>query len=238
MRREIIKADNSNHVITITKKEEEITIEFDFELVPEVAPRFTLPLWAMGKEEEYEFEGGFVLKADDTGTRDVLYNFLARIKGYKELIFVCKISDKYKGEFKYISQALKDNGIIMNGIRLNCIASIDNANFATMLNSTRNHQGNLIISTTFDTQRKKRFNITTVPLADVEYMLYSDIYCNTIEEFEKVLYSDIGGYKTFTLSGKDYTVILKDEVNESSQTAVIDGMVKNCKIYSFSLEEV
>ncbi|WP_462424620.1 hypothetical protein [Fusobacterium ulcerans] len=126
----------------------------------------------------------------------------------------------------------------MNGIRLNCIASIDNANFATMLNSTRNHQGNLIISTTFDTQRKKRFNITTVPLADVEYMLYSDIYCNTIEEFEKVLYSDIGGYKTFTLSGKDYTVILKDEVNESSQTAVIDGMVKNCKIYSFSLEEV
>ncbi|MCB8565163.1 MULTISPECIES: hypothetical protein [Fusobacterium] len=238
MRREIIKADNSNHVITITKKEEEITIEFDFELVPEVAPRFTLPLWAMGKEEEYEFEGGFVLKADDTGTRDVLYNFLARIKGYKELIFVCKTSDKYKGEFKYISQALKDNGIIMNGIRLNCIASIDNANFATMLNSTRNHQGNLIISTTFDTQRKKRFNITTVPLADVEYMLYSDIYCNTIEEFEKVLYSDIGGYKTFTLSGKDYTVILKDEVNESSQTAVIDGMVKNCKIYSFSLEEV
>lgn len=238
MRREIIKADNSNHIITITKKEEEITIEFDFELVPEVAPRFTLPLWAMGKEEEYEFEGGFVLKADDTGTRDVLYNFLARIKGYKELIFVCKTSDKYKGEFKYISQALKDNGIIMNGIRLNCIASIDNANFATMLNSTRNHQGNLIISTTFDTQRKKRFNITTVPLADVEYMLYSDIYCNTIEEFEKVLYSDIGGYKTFTLSGKDYTVILKDEVNESSQTAVIDGMVKNCKIYSFSLEEV
>ncbi|HJH06288.1 MAG TPA: hypothetical protein K8V87_01175 [Fusobacterium ulcerans] len=238
MRREIIKADNSNHVITITKKEEEITIEFDFELVPEVAPRFTLPLWAMGKEEEYEFEGGFVLKADDTGTRDVLYNLLARIKGYKELIFVCKTSDKYKGEFKYISQALKDNGIIMNGIRLNCIASIDNANFATMLNSTRKHQGNLIISTTFDTQRKKRFNITTVPLADVEYMLYSDIYCNTIEEFEKVLYSDIGGYKTFTLSGKDYTVILKDEVNESSQTAVIDGMVKNCKIYSFSLEEV
>lgn len=77
-----------------------------------------------------------------------------------------------------------------------------------------------------------------MPLADVEYMLYSDIYCNTIEEFEKVLYSDIGGYKTFTLSGKDYTVILKDEVNESSQTAVIDGMVKNCKIYSFSLEEV
>ena len=238
MRREIIKADNSNHVITITKKEEEITIEFDFELVPEVAPRFTLPLWAMGKEEEYEFEGGFVLKADDTGTRDITYNLLARIKDYKELIFVCKTSDKYKGEFKYISQALKDNGIIMNGIRLNCIASIDNANFATMLNSTRNHQGNLIISTTFDTQRKKRFNITTVPLADVEYMLYSDIYCNTIEEFEKVLYSDIGGYKTFTLSGKDYTVILKDEVNESSQTAVIDGMVKNCKIYSFSLEEV
>ena len=45
MRTEIIKADNSNHVITITKKEEEITIEFDFELVPEMAPRFTLPLW-------------------------------------------------------------------------------------------------------------------------------------------------------------------------------------------------
>ena len=80
MRREIIKADNSNHMITITKKEEEITIEFDFELVPEITPRFTLPLWAIGKEEEYEFEGGFVLKADDTGTRDVLYILLARIQ--------------------------------------------------------------------------------------------------------------------------------------------------------------
>ena len=55
MRTEIIKANNSNHMITITKKEEEITIEFDFELVPEIAPRFTLPLWAAGKEEEYEF---------------------------------------------------------------------------------------------------------------------------------------------------------------------------------------
>lgn len=238
MRREIIKADNSNHKITITKKEEEITIEFDFELVPEITPRFTLPLWAIGKEEKYEFEGGFVLKADDTGTRDVLYNLLARIKGYKELIFVCKTSDKYKGQFSYISQALKDNGIIMNGIRLNCIANIDNTNFTTMLNSVRNHQGNLIVSTTFDTKRKKIFNITTVPLTDIEYLLYPNVYCNTVEEFEKILYSDIGGYKTFTISGKDYTVILKDEVNESSQTAIINGVVKDCKIYSFSLEEV
>ncbi|WP_462425104.1 hypothetical protein ABF215_03015 [Fusobacterium sp. THCT13E1] len=238
MRREIIKADNSNHMITITKKEEEITIEFDFELVPEITPRFTLPLWAIGKEEEYEFEGGFVLKADDTGTRDVLYNLLARIKEYKELIFVCKTSDKYKGQFSYISQALKDNGIIMNGIRLNCIANIDNTNFTTMLNSVRNHQGNLIVSTTFDTKRKKIFNITTVPLTDIEYLLYPNVYCNTVEEFEKILYSDIGGYKTFTISGKDYTVILKDEVNESSQTAIINGVVKDCKIYSFSLEEV
>lgn len=238
MRREIIKADNSNHKITITKKEEEITIEFDFELVPEITPRFTLPLWAIGKEEEYEFEGGFVLKADDTGTRDILYNLLARIKGYKELIFVCKTADKYKGQFSYISQALKDNGIIMNGIRLNCIANIDNTNFTTMLNSVRNHQGNLIVSTTFDTKRKKIFNITTVPLTDIEYLLYPNVYCNTVEEFEKILYSDIGGYKTFTISGKDYIVILKDEVNESSQTAIINGAVKDCKIYSFSLEEV
>ncbi|MEQ3308138.1 hypothetical protein AAA294_11600 [Fusobacterium varium] len=238
MRTEIIKANNSNHMITITKKEEEITIEFDFELVPEIAPRFTLPLWAAGKEEEYEFEGGFVLKADDTGTRDIIYNLLARIKGYRELIFVCKTADKYKGQFNYISQALKDNGIIMNGIRLNCIASIDNTNFTTMLNSVRNHQGNLIVSTTFDTKRKKIFNITTVPLTDIEYILYPDIYCNTIEEFEKILYSDIGGYKTFTVLGKDYTVVLKDEVNESSQTAIINGAVKDCKIYSFSLEEV
>jgi len=238
MRTEIIKANNSNHTITITKKEEEITIKFDFELVPEIAPRFTLPLWATGKEEEYEFEGGFVLKADDTGTRDVIYNLLARIKEYSELIFVCKTPDKYKGQFNYISQALKDNGIIMNGIRLNCIANIDNTNFTTMLNSVRNHQGNLIVSTTFDTKRKKIFNITTVPLTDIEYLLYPNVYCNTVEEFEKILYSDIGGYKTFTISGKDYTVILKDEVNESSQTAIINGVVKDCKVYSFSLEEV
>ena len=126
----------------------------------------------------------------------------------------------------------------MNGIRLNCIANIDNTNFTTMLNSVRNHQGNLIVSTTFDTKRKKIFNITTVPLTDIEYLLYPNVYCNTVEEFEKILYSDIGGYKTFTISGKDYTVILKDEVNESSQTAIINGVVKDCKIYSFSLEEV
>lgn len=238
MRTEIIKADNSNHIITITKKEEEITIEFDFELVPEIVPHFTLPLWAIGKEEEYEFEGGFVLKADNTRTRDILYNLLARIKEHRELIFVCKTADKYKGQFSYISQALKDNGIIMNGIRLNCIANIDNTNFATMLNSVRNHQGNLIVSTTFDTKRKKIFNITTVPLTDIEYLLSPNVSCNTVEEFEKILYSDTGGYKTFTISGKDYTVILKDEVNESSQTAIINGAVKDCKIYSFSLEEV
>ena len=75
-------------------------------------------------------------------------------------------------------------------------------------------------------------------MTDIEYRLYPDVYCNTIEEFEKVLYKDIGGYKTLTVRGRDYVVILKDEVNESSQVAVIDGKVRDCKVYSFSLEEV
>lgn len=238
MRSEIIQADNSHHTIAIIKENENVTIKFDFNLTPDLTPRFTLPLWAIGREEEYEFQGGFKLKPDDTGTRDVVYNLLARIKDYRKLIFVCKTADKYKGQFEYISQALKDRGIIMNGIRLNCIANIGNTNFATMMNAVRNHQGDLIVSTTFDTKRKKTFNITTVPLTDFEYKLYPDVYCNTIEEFEKVLYKDIGGYKTLTVRGRDYVVILKDEVNETSQVAVIDGKVRDCKIYSFSLEEV
>ena len=238
MRTEIIQADNSSHTITIIKENENITIKFDFNLTPSLSPRFTLPLWAMGKEEEYEFQGGFDLKPDSTGTRDVVYNILARIKDYKELIFVCKTADKYKGEFSYISQALKDNGIIMNGIRLNCIANIGNTNFATMMDAVRNHQGDLIVSTTFDTKRKRTFNLTTVPLTDIEYRLYPNVYTNTIEEFEKVLYKDIGGYKTLSLRGIDYVVVLKDEVNESSQTAIINGEVRECKVFSFSLEEV
>ena len=48
MRTEIIQADNSNHTITIIKENENITIKFDFNLTPSLAPRFTLPLWAMG----------------------------------------------------------------------------------------------------------------------------------------------------------------------------------------------
>lgn len=238
MRTEIIQADNSSHTITIIKENENITIKFDFNLTPSLSPRFTLPLWAMGKEEEYDFQGGFNLKPDNTGTRDIIYNILARIKGYRELVFVCKTADKYKGEFSYISQALKDNGIIMNGIRLNCIANIGNTNFATMMDAVRNHQGDLIVSTTFDTKRKRTFNLTTVPLTDIEYRLYPNVYTNTIEEFEKVLYKDIGGYKTLSLRGIDYVVVLKDEVNESSRTAIINGEVRECKVFSFSLEEV
>lgn len=238
MRTEIINAENSSHTITIVKINEDVTIKFNFNLSPPLSPRFILPSWAMGKEEEYEFQGGFKLKPDSSGIRDIIYSLQARIKNYNELIFVCKSTDTYRGEFQYKSQALKDSGVIMNGIRLNCIASIGSLNFATLMDAVRNHQGDLIVSTTLDTKRKRTFNITTVPLTDTEYRLYPDVYCNTIEEFEKVLYKDIGGYKTFTVRGIDYTVVLKDDVTETSQTAIIDGKIKDCIVYSFNLEEV
>ena len=89
-----------------------------------------------------------------------------------------------------------------------------------------------------DAQKKRRFNITTIPLADEEYLVGRDTYCNTIEEFEKLLFTNIGNYKTFTYRNKDYTVVLSDEVSEINQQAFVNGKLADTTIYTFTLEEV
>ncbi|MFR4520378.1 MAG: hypothetical protein ACLT40_10515 [Fusobacterium sp.] len=237
MRTEQIKSNNTEHIITITKDNADVKIEFDFELTVGTNPEFTIPLWAVPIEESYEFTAGLKLNGE-LAEQTVEYRILAQIRDFLTLSFVPSRSERYTGTLNYLGEAPKDSGIILNGIRLNCIASIGTENFFVMLSVKRNHEGNLITSTTMDAQKKRRFNITTIPLADEEYLVGRDTYCNTIEEFEKLLFTNIGNYKTFTYRNKDYTVVLSDEVSEINQQAFVNGKLADTTIYTFTLEEV
>lgn len=237
MRTEQIKSNNTEHIITITKDNADVKIEFDFELTVGTNPEFTIPLWTVPIEESYEFTAGLKLNGE-LAEQTVEYRILAQIRDFLTLSFVPSRSERYTGTLNYLGEAPKDSGIILNGIRLNCIASIGTENFFVMLSVKRNHEGNLITSTTMDAQKKRRFNITTIPLADEEYLVGRDTYCNTIEEFEKLLFTNIGNYKTFTYRNKDYTVVLSDEVSEINQQAFVNGKLADTTIYTFTLEEV
>lgn len=237
MRTEQIKSNNTEHYITITKDNADVTIEFDFDLTAGINPEFTIPLWAVPIEESYEFTAGLKLNGE-LAEQTVEYRILAQIRDFLVLSFIPSRSERYTGTLNYLGEAPKDSGIILNGIRLNCIANISTENFFVMLSVKRNHEGNLITSTTMDVQKKRRFNITTIPLADEEYVVGRDTYCNTIEEFEKLLFTNIGNYKTFTYRNKDYTVVLSDDVSEINQQAFVNGKLADTTIYTFTLEEV
>ncbi len=237
MRTEQIKSNNTEHYITITKDNADVKIEFDFELTAGINPEFTIPLWAVPLEENHDFLAGIKLKGE-LEAQDVEYRITVQIRDYLTLSFVPSRSERYTGTINYLGEAPKDSGTILNGVRLNCISSISSESFFVMLSSKRNHEGNLITSTTMDAQKKRRFNITTIPLADEEYLVGRDTYCNTIEEFEKLLFTNIGNYKTFTYRNKDYTVVLSDEVSEINQQAFVNGKLADTTIYTFTLEEV
>lgn len=237
MRTEQIKSNNTEHYITITKDDADVTIEFDFNLTVGINPEFTIPLWAVPLEESYEFLAGIKLKGE-LASQTVEYRMIAQIRDFLTLSFVPSRTERYTGTINYLGEAPRDSGIILNGIRLNCIASIGTENFFVMLSVKRNHEGNLITSTTMDAQKKRRFNITTLPLADEEYLVGRDTYCNTIEGFEKLLFTNIGNYKTFTYRNKDYTVVLSDDVSEINQQAFVNGKLADTTIYTFTLEEV
>lgn len=237
MRTEQIKSNNTEHIITIKKDNADVEIEFDFDLKVGTNPEFTIPLWAIPLEETYDFKASIELKGE-LSEQNVEYKIIAQIRDYLTLTFVPSRSEKYTGTINYLGEAPKDSGTILNGIRLNCISNISSESFFVMLSSKRNHEGNLITSTTMDVQKKRRFNITTLPLADEEYLVGKNIYCNTLEEFEKLLFTNIGNYKTFTYRNKDYTVVLIDEVSELNQQAFVNGKFADTTIYTFTLEEV
>ena len=237
MRTEQIKSNNTEHIITITKDNADVKIEFDFALTVGTNPEFTIPLWAVPIEESYEFTAGLKLNGE-LAEQTVEYRILAQIRDFLTRSFGPRRSERYTGTINYLGEAPKDSGTILNGIRLNCISSISSESFFVMLSSKRNHEGNLITSTTMDTQKKRRFRLTTLPLADEEYQIGYDVFCNTIESLEKLLFSNIGDYKTFTYRNKDYTVLISDEVQETNSQAFINGKLKDVTVYTFTLEEV
>lgn len=237
MRTEQIKSNNTQHIITIKKDNADVTVEFDFDLTVGINPEFTIPLWAVPLEENHDFLAGIKLKGE-LEAQDVEYRITVQIRDYLTLSFVPSRSERYTGTINYLGEAPKDSGTILNGVRLNCISSISSESFFVMLSSKRNHEGNLITSTTMDTQKKRRFRLTTLPLADEEYQIGYDVFCNTIESLEKLLFSNIGDYKTFTYRNKDYTVLISDEVQETNSQAFINGKLKDVTVYTFTLEEV
>lgn len=237
MRTEQIKSNNTQHLITITKNNSDVTIEFDFDLTTGINPEFTIPLWAIPLEESYDFVAGIKLKGE-LEAQQVNYQLLAQIKNFLTLIFIPSRTDRFTGTLNYIGEYPRDSGIILNGVRLTCVSDINTETFFSMLSVKRNHEGNLITSTTMDTQKKKRFRITTLPLSDEEYQIGYKTYCNTIDELEKLLFQSIGNYKTFTFRNKDYTVVVIDEISEINQQAFINGKLVDTTIYTFILEEV
>lgn len=237
MRTEQIKSNNTEHIITITKDNADVRIEFDFELTVGTNPEFTIPLWSVPIEEDSNYIAAIELKGE-LEALDVEYRMTAQIREYNKLTFVPHRNEEYIGTITYLGEAPKDSGVILNGIRLNCISNISAESFFVLLSSKRNHEGNLITSTTMDTQKKKKFTITTIPLADEEYVIGYNSYCNTIDELEKLLFSNIGDYKTFTYRNKDYTVLVSDEVQETNSQAFINGKLKDITVYTFTLEEV
>ena len=237
MRTEQIKSNNTEHIITITKDNADVRIEFDFELTVGINPEFIIPQWAVPIEEDSNYIAAIELKGE-LEALDVEYKMTAQIREYNKLTFVPHRNEKYIGTITYLGEAPKDSGVILNGIRLNCISNISAESFFVLLSSKRNHEGNLITSTTMDTQKKKKFTITTIPLADEEYVIGYNSYCNTIDELEKLLFSNIGDYKTFTYRNKDYTVLVSDEVQETNSQAFINGKLKDITVYTFTLEEV
>lgn len=237
MRTEQIKSNNTEHIITITKDNADVKIEFDFELEVGTNPEFTIPPWAVPLEENSDYIAAIELKGEIEAL-DVEYRMTAQIREYNKLVFVPRRNEEYIGIITYLGEAPKDSGTILNGVRLNCIANISTESFFVMLSSKRNHEGNLITSTTMDTQKKKRFTITTIPLADEKYRIGYNSYCNTIDEIEKLLFSNIGDYKTFAYRNKDYTVLMYEEVQETNSQAFVNGKLKDVTVYTFTLEEV
>ena len=241
IRKEILKAENTNHTITIEKniQTELITIYFDFSLDKEVPPLFLLPSWAKSKFESIDLSGGSIFIPDLIRGRDVEVEFKGVIRNHSELLFATTYSNEYAGDFQYSCVPNEKIGIVINGIRINSISSINNRCIGTMMSITRNHQGELISSNTVDSKRKRIFSVQTIPMVDDPYELKKDVVINSISEFEKAIYGNfVGEWVVLCLHGKKYKTLLTGEVDEKIQKVHINGILKLGKSYSFTLEEV
>ncbi|MBC2855486.1 hypothetical protein H3N56_03120 [Cetobacterium sp. 2A] len=241
IRTENLKAENTDHIITIEKniQTEIVTIHFDFILEKDVTPIFLLPSWAKSKFETINLSGGTILLPDLVRNRSIEIEFKGFIRNHSELLFSTSYSNEYTGDFKYSCVANDKVGIIINGIRINSISTINNTTISTMLSIVRNHQGELISSSTFDSKRKRKFNIQTIPMTDNPYELKKGLIINSIDEFERSIYGNfVGEWIVICIHGKKYKTLLTGEVEEKLQKVHIDGKLKLGKSYSFTLEEV
>jgi len=238
MRQETITANNdSTRNIILTRYDDDIVIITYNWTQLNTTLFFTIPDWAKPQAENNSFSGGVVLAVPAPGTT-ITYQLSARIDNYFDLTFTPLTLQDYQGTFHYQAQA-QEGGIILDGIRLTCIKEISERIFAVMYESTRNHQGEIIISQTEDTTQKKEFTITTIPIAESRYQLSETIYSNTIQEIESLLYEKIGEYRLFHNNGIDYTAVLSNEITVTQADIFLPGNIhKIANIYKFTLIEV
>lgn len=241
LRKEQIKAENTNDVITIEvyKEKEVARISFDFTLETNISPIFLLPNWAKSKFEEVNLSGGVIFLPGKNGVKKVKINVSGNIKKHIELKLSTTVTGNYSGNFEYSLTPSEQRGIIINGIRINSISTIDTNVFGTMLSIVRNHQGELISSSTFDSKRKKKFTINTIVMFKDPYEAEPGVIINSILEFEKVLYgTHVGEWIMFVMHGTKFKTLLTGEVNEKLVKVSMNGVIQLGKTYSFTLEEV
>lgn len=229
--------DNTKQ-ITLTRDGDSVIIAFNLDIDKEKDLYFTIPTWAQPEEEKYLFSGEIGLLVPAPG-KNIYIALNATIRDYFDLTFSVKHSHLYSGTFRYNARSY-ENGIILDGQRLNCIATIEKITHSVMEDIQRNHQGELIVSKTYDAAYKKTFNITTHPIADIRYLLGGDVYTNTLEEMYKLLYNynNIAEYRGFHYMGDDYICLLSGDVSETDRFVNLGNQFFTAKIFKFTLEEV
>lgn len=234
----ILTATNDNtKTIVLTRDGDSVIIAFDMVINTTKDLYFTIPSWAQPESDKYLFSGEVGLIVPAPGT-NIYVAINATIREYFNLTFSVKHTHKYKGTFKYNARAY-ENGIILDGQRLNCIHTIEEITNTVMEDIQRNHQGELITSKTFDSANKKTFNITTLPVASIRYKP-SQVWINTLEEIENLLYNNnlIGEYRGFHYENKNYICLLTGQKKASQKLINVEGGFYVAKIFTFTLEEV
>ena len=223
--------------ITLTRDGDSVTIAFNMIIESNKDLYFDIPSWAQPENDRYLFSGSVGLLVPSPGT-SIYVAINATIREYFNLTFSVKHTYTYKGTFKYNAQSY-ENGIILDGQRLNCIATINKTTSTVMEDIQRNHQGELIASKTFDTTYKRTFNITTLPIANTRYKA-GLVYTNTLEEMYNILYNikSIGDYRAFHYENTNYVCLQTGEVSETEKYIHVDNTFHVAKIFTFTLEEV
>ena len=234
----ILTAKNdSTKTIVLTRDVDTVTIAFDMVMDSGKDLYFDIPTWAKPETDKYTFTNSIGLLVPSPGS-NIYLGMNAMIREYFDLSFSVLLTHRYTGSFKY-NAASYEHGTILDGIRLNCIATIEEITRSVMEDIQRNHQGELISSKTFDTANKKTFNITTLPVAGIRYKA-GTIYTNTLEEIEGLLYDNnlIGEYRGFHHKNKNYICLLTGDKRATQRYINVEGGFYVAEVFSFTLEEV